>query len=176
MRYALFIVSLSLFFAATAGADPPEAKKCKTHYAATKTDFIEWASGQWSGTVAGVHYLTPTKITVAKGQKIRIAATDRVCWYMRSLCASPKGTRSAWGLYAKIGENGKVFKVGLEYDTVAEQDGEIFFVIPEGKDLWWEPGDCFFYGDNTGRYQVQVFVSRAQPAPPTTIRHSGLKP
>jgi hypothetical protein len=173
MKYGLFLICLSIIFSSNVRAETTEGSKCKAHYTAKNTGFDEWSSGVWTGTITGRYYQTPTKIMVKKGESVRITAKGRVCWYLISLCVRPNGTKEAWGLYAKIGENGKVFKVGLAYDTVVQEDGEIIFIIPEGKDLEWEPGDCFFYGDNTGRYKVEVTVTPADPTPQKTIRHSG---
>jgi hypothetical protein len=187
MKYGLFLVSLSMFFSSTVRAEMIEGSRCKSHYTAKNTDFDEWSSGVWTGTITGKYYQTPTKIMVKKGESVQITAKGRVCWDFVSLCAGPNGTKDAWGLYAvivtqktekpyvmkKIGVPEELFKVGLVHNTIVQEDGEIIFIIPEGKKLEWEASDCYFYNDNTGRYKVEVTVTPAAPVPQKTIQHSG---
>lgn len=111
--------------------------------------------------VPSTYYQTDTGIDLKAGQKYEITARGRVCWEDDSRCAGPEGSTEqgaeAWGLWAKIGENGNVFKVG---DTIRRNatgsGGKLFLVIPEYKDTSWDPSKCAHYKNNTGSYNVTV--------------------
>jgi hypothetical protein len=116
----------------------------------------------WEGTVPGSFYETPAGICPRPGQRVTITATGEVCWEGRRRCAGPEGSNTpgeeAWGLWARLGNLDPDGPVGARLQRTVGTNGELVFVIPEYRDVYWDPSKCVYYRDNRGEYQVVVTI------------------
>jgi len=193
MKYGIFLIVFLRVGDQNSQVKTPEEINCPKHYKAKETDFHQTSPGTWKGTVSGWYYITPTKILAKKGQQLKIEARGKICWQALpwfvsgiesycerddqrfvarkkdrfSHCAGPGGAKHAWGLFAAITpietKNG-LYRYLTSSTITVDKDGELVFIIPEGKKGLWEQEYCPYYGDNCGSYDVEVTI--VLPTPP----------
>ncbi|MEW5896707.1 MAG: MopE-related protein [Nanoarchaeota archaeon] len=111
----------------------------------------------YSGSISGRYYQHPTGVYANAGQSISGTASGTVNWWgnNQNYIQGPDKTAYTWGLHMRIGNS--LYYVGSNFNFNAPVSGWVSFIIPDGNDISYCPGNL--YQDNGGGFTVQFQIT-----------------